>query len=58
MQIPNGIGFVLGTSQLILYMIYMNSEASNLSEESYQESQQQQLIVANNEANIQRLSSP
>ncbi|THU55297.1 hypothetical protein C4D60_Mb11t05100 [Musa balbisiana] len=52
--IPNGIGFVPGTSQLILYMIYMNSAASNLSEESYQESQQQRLIVANNEANIQR----
>ncbi|CAL9130804.1 unnamed protein product, partial [Musa acuminata var. zebrina] len=56
--IPNGIGFILGTSQLILYMIYMNSEASNLSGESYLQSEQQRLIVANNEANIQRLSSP
>ncbi|CAD5195457.1 unnamed protein product [Musa acuminata subsp. malaccensis] len=50
--IPNGIGLILGTSQLIMYMIYMNSEASNLSGESYQESQQQRLIVASNEANI------
>ncbi|XP_064988299.1 bidirectional sugar transporter SWEET16-like isoform X1 [Musa acuminata AAA Group] len=56
--IPNGIGLILGTSQLILYMIYMNSEASNLSGESYLQSEQQRLIVANNEANIQRLSSP
>nr|XP_018676040.1 PREDICTED: bidirectional sugar transporter SWEET16 isoform X3 [Musa acuminata subsp. malaccensis] len=51
-MIPNGIGLILGTSQLIMYMIYMNSEASNLSGESYQESQQQRLIVASNEANI------
>ncbi|CAL9781116.1 unnamed protein product [Musa acuminata subsp. burmannicoides] len=50
--IPNGIGLILGTSQLILYMIYMNSEASNLSGESYQETQQQRLIVASNDANI------
>jgi solute carrier family 50 (sugar transporter) len=34
MQIPNGIGFVLGTIQLIVYAIYMNSKASQCSKET------------------------
>lgn len=34
MQIPNGIGFVLGTIQLIIYAIYMNSKASQSSKET------------------------
>jgi solute carrier family 50 (sugar transporter) len=33
MQIPNGIGFVLGTIQLIIYAIYMNSKVSQSSKE-------------------------
>jgi len=32
--IPNGIGFVLGTIQLIIYAIYMNSKASQSSKET------------------------
>lgn len=31
--IPNGIGFVLGTIQLIIYAIYMNSKVSQSSKE-------------------------
>ncbi|KAG2588373.1 hypothetical protein PVAP13_5NG221100 [Panicum virgatum] len=32
--IPNGIGFILGTIQLIIYAIYMNSKASQSSKET------------------------
>ncbi|XP_009411666.2 bidirectional sugar transporter SWEET16 [Musa acuminata AAA Group] len=48
--IPNGIGLILGTIQLILYLIYVNAKASKQLGDSHEEEwQHQQLINSNSE---------
>ena len=49
-QVPNGIGFILGTIQLGLYMIYMNSKVSkNLVEGAEGGWQQRQGLLVSDE---------
>ncbi|XP_038974448.1 bidirectional sugar transporter SWEET17-like [Phoenix dactylifera] len=43
--IPNGIGFFLGTIQLVLYMIYMNTKVSKHSGEAVEGRSQQQRLL-------------
>ncbi|XP_030459966.1 bidirectional sugar transporter SWEET16-like isoform X1 [Syzygium oleosum] len=38
--VPNGIGFILGSAQLILYLIYKNKSTASKSEESTEEAEE------------------
>nr|XP_019706089.1 bidirectional sugar transporter SWEET17 isoform X2 [Elaeis guineensis] len=44
-MIPNGIGFFLGTIQLVLYMIYMNTKVSKCSGEVVEGQWQHQRLI-------------